>query len=395
MPNMPQTPQQMMDTARREAGVDIDDSAILPAVSRLVDSINIDGQPREEGAVMLQSRITRVLKNRLRMARDFAAYPEIHEQKIDRPIFICGMGRTGSTKTQKLLAASGDFNFLTFWKAFNPSLISGDRSESPQGRIDDADEYLQWYDERSPETRAGHIFETHGTEEESGILELSMISPVWFGWSRMDSYLAWLPTVGMKDQFDVLVRTLKYLQWQGLAETGKRWLLKSPLYSGLEPLLLDAFPDACLLMTHRTPMDTIPSGLRLLECFYKPFTDRQANPEAYVEGVKMATDAHLEWRATQPNDRFLDVPFSQLVGPPEHTLRSIYAYADEPLSDASLKCMNDWASGDIGNPQKKYGKHQYSLDQFGLTQERIATDFSNYIAFIDELEKTRANLQVR
>ena len=57
--------------------------------------------------------------------------------------------------------------------------------------------------------------------------------------------------------------------------------------------------------------------------------------------------------------------------------------------------MNDWASGDMGNPQKKYGKHQYSLDQFGLTQERIATDFSNYIAFIDELEKTRANLQVR
>ncbi len=60
-----------------------------------------------------------------------------------------------------------------------------------------------------------------------------------------------------------------------------------------------------------------------------------------------------------------------------------------------LKRMSDWASGAIGNPQKKYGKHQYSLEQFGLTQERIAADFSSYIAFIDELEKSRADLQVR
>lgn len=383
MANLSQTAEQILEAARLEAGIDIDDSAILPAVSRLVESINIDGQPLEEGAAMLQSRITRVLKNRLRMARDYAAHPEIDEQVIDRPIFICGMARTGSTKTQKLLAASGDFNFLTFWKAFNPSLISGDRSESPQERIDDADEYLQWYDARTPESKAGHIFETHGTEEESFVLELSMTTPCWFGWTRVDSYLAWLPSVGMKDQFDILLKTLKYLQWQGLADPGKRWLLKSPLYSGLEPLLLDTFPDACLLMTHRTPADTVPSGLRLLECFYKPFTVRQPDTDVYVEGVKGAAEAHLDWRATQPESRFLDVPFSQLVHAPERTLRAMYDYAEEPLSEASLKRMIDW---DTGNPQNKYGRHTYTLEQFGLSKERIGSDFAGYIAFVDQLE---------
>lgn len=383
MANLPQTAEQIMETARRESGIDIDDSAILPAVSRLVESINIDGQPLEEGAAMLQSRITRVLKNRLRMARDYAAHPEIDEQKIDRPIFICGMARTGSTKTQKLLASSGDFNYLTLWKAFNPSLISGDRSESPQARIDDTEAYVQWYHERTPESKAGHIFETHGTEEESFILELSMTTPCWFGWTRVDSYLEWLPSVGMKDQFDILLKTLKYLQWQGLADPGKRWLLKSPLYSGLEPLLLDTFPDACLLMTHRSPVDTVPSGLRLLECFYKPFTVRQPDTDVYVQGVKGAVEAHLDWRATQPASRFLDVPFSQLVRAPERTLRAMYAYAEEPLSEASLKRMLDW---DTSNPQNKHGRHEYTLEQFGLTKERIGADFAGYIAFIDQLE---------
>jgi hypothetical protein len=383
MPNLPLTAAQMLHAARQQTAIDIDDSAILPALTQLVESYNVDGQPHEEGAVMLQQRLMRVLKNRLRMARDFQAHPEIDRQHIDRPIFICGMARTGSTKTQKLLAASGEFNYLTYWKAFNPSLISGDRSESPQQRIDDADAFTRWFDRMSPETKCGHSFETHEPEEESNVLEHSLITPVWFGWAPLDSYLAWLPAVGMQAQFDMLLKTLKYLQWQGLADPAKRWVLKSPLYSGLEHFLLDTFPDACLLMTHRSPLDTVGSGLRLLECFYKPFTDRQPDPVAYVEGLKETTEAHLNWRASQPPTRFLDMPFSQLLRSPEQTLRAIYEYAEEPLSDASLQRMMDWEKN---SPQNKYGKHLYSLEQFGLTDGGIASAFVDYIALIDALE---------
>ena len=85
-------------------------------------SFNDDGQPHEQGAEALHQRVLRSLKNRIRMGRDIAAHPDILEQPIERPIFICGMARTSSTKTQKLLASSGDFNFLTFWKALNPAL---------------------------------------------------------------------------------------------------------------------------------------------------------------------------------------------------------------------------------------------------------------------------------
>lgn len=383
MATLPLSAQEMLAAARTETGIDYDDSAILPALEQLIHSYNVDGQPHEQGAPMLHERVMRALKNRLRMYRDIEAHPEILDQPLAGPIFICGMARTGSTKTQKLLAASGDFNYLTYWKALNPALYTGDRSESPQARIDDADQYARWFDQQSPDTKCGHSFETHEPEEDSDVLGHSLVSPVWYGWAPLDSYLAWLPEVGLLPQFEMLRDVLKYLQWQGLASGDKRWILKCPLYSGLESLLLEVFPDATLIMTHRSNTQTVGSGLKLLECFYQPFTDLRPEPVSYVEGVKGATVEHMNWRAQQPADRFLDVPFSASVEDPERCIRAMYDYANEPLSEASLQRMLDW---NASNPQNKYGKHRYTLEQYGLTPEGIRETFADYEAFNDALE---------
>jgi len=383
MATLPHSAEEMLVLAQQETGIEFDDSAILPALERLVDSFNRDGQPHEQGAVMLHQRVLRSLKNRVRMGRDLASHPEILEQPLRPPIFICGMARTSSTKTQKLLASSGDFNFLTYWKALNPSLYTGDPSESSQPRIDDADTYAKWFDEQSPDTKYGHSFETHEPEEDSDILGHSMISPVWYGWAPLGSYLEWLGEVGLSAQFQTLKDTLKYLQWQGLASEEKRWILKCPLYSGLEPLLLEAFPDATLIMTHRSNTQTIGSGLRLLECFYEPFTDLRPEPAAYVEGVKGATDIHMAWRGEQPADRFLDIPFSASINDSDRCVREIYEYAGEALSQASFDRMREWTQG---NPQNKYGKHRCSLEQYGLSTDGIRTAFAQYEAFNDALE---------
>jgi hypothetical protein len=124
--------EQMLAAARKTTGIDIVDSAALPRLKVLLDSLNTESKLHAAGAQGMQSKLLRILCNRLRMQRDFAQHPEIAQQKVTRPIFVLGMGRTGSTKTQKLLAASGDFNWLTYWRALNPSLRTGSRSESPQ-----------------------------------------------------------------------------------------------------------------------------------------------------------------------------------------------------------------------------------------------------------------------
>jgi len=384
MAQLPFSAEDMLAIARQETGIDIDDIDVLIPLQKLVSSYNTDGQLHEQGAIALHGRLMRSLKNRLRMLRDFANHPEINDQVVERPIFICGMARTGSTKMQKLLASSQDFNYFTYWSALNPALLSGDRTESVQPRIDDADAYAKWFDEQSPETKTGHHFSALETEEDSDVLGHSFVSPVWYGWAPLDSYLAWLPEVGLKSQFDMLLKVFKYQQWQGLADPKKRWMTKGPLYSGLEPLLLEVFPDATLVMTHRSHLSTVGSGLRLLECFYKPFTNHAMDPDAYVAGVRGAAEAHMQWRNSQADDRFIDIPFSASIHEPERVIREIYQYAAEPLSEASLQRMLDWEND---NPPNKYGKHVYSLEDYGLTRERILEEFAEYEQFNDKLER--------
>ncbi|NDH39900.1 MAG: hypothetical protein EBY45_05675, partial [Gammaproteobacteria bacterium] len=87
MPSLPFSASQMLTLAQQETGIDYDDGAILPALQKLVDSFNADGNPHEQGAQMLHQRVLRSLKNRVRMGRDFKAHPEIFDQRIARPIF--------------------------------------------------------------------------------------------------------------------------------------------------------------------------------------------------------------------------------------------------------------------------------------------------------------------
>ena len=180
---------QLLAKARELTSINIVDTDAIEPLTVMVKSLNEESNLHAAGAVAIEQRLLRLLCNRLRMQRDFAAHPEIAEQKITAPIVIVGMGRTGSTKLQKMLAASGDFNWLPYWQSHNPSLISGARDESPQWRIDDADTWVKWFDEVSPETKYGHAQETHEPEEESYMLEQSLRTACFQGWKELPSYL--------------------------------------------------------------------------------------------------------------------------------------------------------------------------------------------------------------
>lgn len=366
----------LMAEARKLTDIDSPDDDALEPLNMLLRSLNGESQLHKAGRKAMHDKLVRVLCVRLRMRRDFAAHPEIHDEIITAPVFICGMGRTGSTKTQKLMAASGDFNWLPYWQVIQSALISGDRAESPQARIDETEAFARWFDEASPDTKFGHPMSTHEPEEESFILEQSLKSPVLMGWAPMPSYLGWLITQDMNAQFLHLRDTLKYLQWQGLARADRPWLLKSPLYSGMEPLLLQTFPDARLLMTHRSPVDTIPSGLRLLECFHKPFTNAAPDPAGYVAGQAFAINAHLDLR---PSLNLLDIDFREVIGKPAPIARRIWHWLGIPLSSQSLESMERW---DSENPQNKAGKHVYARADYGLTRDGLNETFARYARFL-------------
>jgi hypothetical protein len=123
-----------------------------------------DAMLHDAGVGNWKTMLLRILCNRLRMQRDFAAHPEIADQRIAAPVICIGMPRTGSTKLQKLLANSGDFNWLPLWQAYNPSSFTGVSGESTEARIADTDAFVDCMNRYSPELRSGHDYSTHEPE---------------------------------------------------------------------------------------------------------------------------------------------------------------------------------------------------------------------------------------
>ena len=372
----------LMSQAREITGIELIDEDALEPLEVLLASLNRDANLHETGVIGWEKMLLRILSNRLRMQRDFARHPEIAEQPVNAPVFCVGMPRTGSTKTQKLLANSGDFNWLPLWKSYNPSSYTGVPDEPVQPRVDDTDAYVEWMNTHSPELRSGHAFLTHEPEEESFILEHSLRTPCFVGWSVVTGYLTWLAGQDFVAQFQYLRDTLKYLQWQGLASPSKRWILKSPLYYGMEPSLLAVFPDACLIMSHRHPKTSVPSSIKLLEKFFQPYADQKPDADRAVLASASSIRRHFRNRERM-GLAVLDVPYPKLVKAPESVIREIYRFVGEPLSDASLKRMMDWNND---NPKNRHGRHVYSLAEYGYSEEKIAEVFSEYIGFLEGLD---------
>lgn len=382
---IPMSLDELLAEARRLTGIDRDDNAVREPLEILLRDLNGPSCLHQHGAIAKQNKLLRLLCNRLRMQRDFAAHPEIAEQEVRAPVFVLGMARSGTTKTQRVLAATGDFNYMPFWQVQYPALFSGDPNESTQPRIDAADAYCRWLDETVPESKTGHDFATFAAEEDSLLTEQCFVAPSFFAYSEVPEYMTWfagLGSQGMITNFEFLKDVLKYLQWQGLASADKPWVLKAPTYYGFEPELLSVFPDAKLVMTHRTPLATVPSICKLLKYFHMPFGDAFVDPVGLQSALAGQLNLHLANRQRITDLPILDYPFEAMVKNSTAIAEAIYQFCGMPFTEATRNRIAAW---DGENPAHAKGKFVYSLEEFGLSQAGIETEMAGYVAFLAEL----------
>lgn len=384
---IPLSVSQLMARARELSRIDLVDHAVLEPLTVMHRALNEESQLHEPGAIAQQHKLLRLLSNRLRMQRDFAAHPEIAGQEIRGPLIVSGMGRSGTTKTQKMLAASGDFNWLPYWQTYNPALFSGDPGESTRPRIDEAEAHCKWFDSKSPETKLGHPFETFEPEEDSILVEQSFCSSSFLGYSNIASFLTWLGGQNPCVMFEFLRDTLKYLQWQGLADSSKPWLLKAPIYYGFEAQILEVFPDARIVMTHRPPVQTIPSSCKLISCFHQPYTNAPLDGQALIQGLAMQMRQHLNIRQSLDETLFLDLYYEELNKSAGTVLERIYAHGGLPLGDESRRNILRWESL---NPRHKKGEFRYSLAQFELGEAQVNSEFAGYNEFLRQFTDNQA-----
>jgi hypothetical protein len=58
-------------------------------------------------------------------------------------------------------------------------------------------------------------------------------------------------------------------------------------------------------------------------------------------------------------------------------MRALYKSLGDDFSTSAENAMRSWLAD---NPQGKFGKHEYALDQFGLTADRVRSMFDRYLS---------------
>jgi hypothetical protein len=141
--------------------------------------------------------------------------------------------------------------------------------------------------------------------------------------------------------------------------------------------LLELFPDACVVQTHRDLAQVIPSlcSLRLIgRGVYSEDPDpRRVVGEASDHVLRLLRGA-LRARERHPG-RVYDLAYRDLVADPHGVVRRINEHFGLPLSAAAEEAMRVWLAN---NPQGKHGRHRYSLEQFGLDRDTAHRLFPGY-----------------
>ena len=112
----------IMALAERESGAfDLADSGLRGRVRFVIDWINERGPYTPDQLREMSAQIRRLLANRMRLLVDRQRFPAIAGETIDRPIFIVGFPRAGTTLIHSLLAEDPEVLAPQSWHMYSPS----------------------------------------------------------------------------------------------------------------------------------------------------------------------------------------------------------------------------------------------------------------------------------
>jgi hypothetical protein len=191
---------------------------------------------------------------------------------------------------------------------------------------------------------------------------------------RVPTYSEWLREADQRPAYRTFRRLIQLLLWQ----RSGRWLGKTPHHLENLDVLLDVFPDAKIIHTHRDPLRVVASFCSMMAHGRAVFSDR-VDPEEI--GAQLGEKAvRAVTRAMDVRDRaapgtFLDVQYADVLADPLKQMRRIYDFLGLALAPETEASMQRWIAA---NPQNKHGVHRYRLEDFGLDGEALGPRFEAY-----------------
>jgi hypothetical protein len=374
----PETTDALHEMASQATGLDdFGDNAHLPAMEVLLESYAREAQFTPAGVEFHMGAVVGALTARLFSEAAWRANPGYQDVRIERPILITGVARTGTTALNRLLCAPANHQGLDLWLANVP------QPRPPRDTWDQHPEYQMVRDsvEALPYSREEfahiHYVKADLPEECDMLSQQYLMGNMWAATANVPTYQSWLEE---QDWTPALERNRANLQLIAMTEPEKRWVLKNPghLYNLDEFLAI--YPDALVVWTHRDPRTSIPSICSVLEKLAPGTSELQTGPHVgprqldyYANGVEKAMAA----RARHPEEQFLDVYYEDFVANPMAIVEQVYDRlgAHLPEQDRSVIESEENASK-LGHRRPD---HRYALADYGLTEGQVRERFTGYL----------------
>jgi hypothetical protein len=320
------------------------------------------------------------LTNRLLIQDEIKRHPETLLETISQPLFIVGLPRVGSTLLQRLLSQDPHCRPLLHWETFQPAPAPDPRTHQSDPRIKNAEKEMKSVGKLFPEPAyaAMHFMDVTQPEECWFLLQNTLMVPGPFSViANFPKYLAWQQEQDMREAYAFYKLQLQILQRNF---PPAHWVLKASDHLPNLGVLLSTFPDACIVHLHRDPKEVVPScfniTIKSLETTNALDDDVVAKmPQQMMDDFSRDIERAMSARKRADPKRFLDVHYWDLIKDPVGVIRQIYEYFGYPFSEEFKARIVKWLHE---NPKEKHGIHRYSLEQFGLTPERVDSFFSDY-----------------
>jgi len=319
------------------------------------------------GRLTARRRLVSLLENRARLAADLARKPEVAAEKIERPLVVVGLPRTGTTLLHTLLGQDPGTRSPLFWEVREPCPAPAGDGVVDDPRIAACSAELEGLYKLLPEFRAVHPMQALWPQECVAITAHTFVSMQHSTTWRVPSYAAWLESRDHAPAYAFHRRFLQYLQHR---RPPRRFVLKTPGHLWTLGELFAEYPDAGVIHTHRDPVRVLASLCSLESVLRKIASDaidpgelgREWAPRL-AQGLARAS----EWRAAHPERerQFVDVQYAELLADPLGVVARIYAQFDLPFGAEARERMTAFLRA---NPSDKHGVHRYRLRDFGLDE---------------------------
>lgn len=313
------------------------------------------------------------------MLLDHLFFPSLRKKRIERPIVIVGNPRSGTTFLQRFLVDNGFGVGSRLWKMIYPSLTL-------QTLLKPFLPLMEKFSPAKHHAHAAHKTSLKGMETD----DPSLMFRYFDGFFIYGFFLSWLKE-DLRSMFDPDVRDTSARDFKWIEKLWRRNLVSekhdrvvAKLFSlGIRlPRFLEYFPDAKILYMVRDPLQTVPSGLSLVTGvldgrfgFWNLPEEKRTHfiERLYAALLDLSMRFHSDYvNGKIPEGKVKIVSFNRLMQDFDNLMFEVVDFVGQPLTDDLDTTIRETAE-----KQRNFKSgHKYDLAKFGLTEDRIKTDYA-------------------